>query len=107
MKHYICQFIFEIQVDNMHKGFDEINVYFFEESKTELVKKIELKSAELESEFMSEYNKLVTWNYIGLLNVFEFNDLKNGMELFSSELGHKDTIEKEELLRKIQYSTIQ
>ena len=106
MKHYICQLIFEITVDKEHKSFDEMNVYFSAVSKGELNQKIELKSKEMETEFISHYNKLVTWKYLGLIQVFEFDDLNNGMELFSREFGEIQKIEKEKMMLKFDNSIL-
>jgi len=106
MKHYICQLIYEITVDKEQKSFDEMNVYFSANTKSELKQKIELKSKELETNFISQYNKLVTWKYLGLIHVFEFEELNNGMELFSREFGYIQNIEKEKMMLKLENSIL-
>ncbi|MBS1647294.1 MAG: DUF4288 domain-containing protein [Bacteroidetes bacterium] len=82
---YLAKMVFQIiSGAGTHKPqFDEQFRIFEAASEAQALEKARIKGKEEELSFTNEKNELVVWNFIGILDLFELKNIKDGAQIHS------------------------
>jgi hypothetical protein len=92
MNRYIAKLIFNINIDNGKNisQFDEQTRVIEAQSLEDAFSKARLKGKEEETHFLNQKNKQVTWEFIGVTELYSLDKAKDGEQLYSNTYESED-----------------